>query len=186
MKNEIGNYAKHAQYWDWAKLDHDPTPEWVIADEIERYDITYNNLRHVKIDLEKDKEYIFERHCRINYECDTPWTRKLSYEKYRANWFSWASQQNGFLSALTDSMKDERTIAEIIKTESGENVGYLWVSFHADEDSYFTWADVQDIYVEETYRKIGIATYLMDYAEKSAKQNGAKAIRSGTGCENIK
>ena len=27
MKNEIGNYAKHAQYWDWGSLDHDRTPD---------------------------------------------------------------------------------------------------------------------------------------------------------------
>jgi len=27
MKNEIGNYAKHAQYWDWGSIDHDRTPD---------------------------------------------------------------------------------------------------------------------------------------------------------------
>ena len=27
MKNEIGNYKQHAQYWDWANLDHDRTPD---------------------------------------------------------------------------------------------------------------------------------------------------------------
>lgn len=146
---------------------------------------SYKNLRHVKIDIEKDKDYILERHCRMNYECDTPWARKIPYEQYRANWYDWPGQQDGFWSAFTESIKDERTILEIIKTESGENVGYLWVQFHG-EDEKFIWADVQDIYVEESFRKMGIATYLMDYAEKSAKQNGAKVIRSGTGCENIK
>jgi GNAT superfamily N-acetyltransferase len=82
-------------------------------------------------------------------------------------------------------MTDERTIAEIIKTESGEIIAYLWVQFHG-EDKNLIWADVQDIYVEETYRRNGIAAYLMDYAEQSAKRNGAKVIRSGTGCENFK
>ena len=146
-----------------------------------------SNLNHVRIDLNAgiDREYILERHCRINYECDTPWSRKIPYEEYRANWFANADQQDGFLSALCDSMKDERTIAEIIKIESGEVVGYLWVSFHG-EDEAFIWADVDDIYVEETYRKIGVAAYLMKYAEESAKRNGAKVIRSGTGCENVK
>jgi len=149
-------------------------------------DISHQNLRHVKIDLEKDKYYIFERHCRVNYECDCPWKRKmLSYEEYRDEWLANPKQTDGFLSMLSDSMKDERTIAEIIKTESGEPVGYLWVEFNG-EDRTFIWAEVQDIYIEEDYRKSGIATYLMDYAEKSAKQNGAKVIRSGTGCENIK
>ena len=155
-------------------------------EQIYYINMPYKNLRHVKIDLGKDKDYILECHCRINYECDTPWARKIPYEEYRANWFNNIGQQNGFLSMLADSMKDERTVAEIIKTESNETVGYLFVSFYAETESFMCWADVQDIYIEEPYRKSGVATYLMDYAEKSAKQNGAKVIRSGTGCENVK
>jgi len=155
--------------------------EWKIEDTA-RQNL---NLRHHRINLDTDKDYILECHCRINYECDCPWARSISYEEYRANWFSWINQQNGFLSALTESMEDSRTIAEIVKTESGETVGFLWVPFYGDDEK-FIWVYVHDIYIEEVYRKKGIATYLMDYAEKSAKQNGAKVIRSGTGCENIK
>ena len=87
------------------------------------------NLQHIKIDLNKDKEYVLERNCRLNYECDCPWARKISYEEYRKNWFAWPGQTEGFWAALTESMKDERTIAEIIKTESGDIAGYLWVYF---------------------------------------------------------
>ena len=140
---------------------------------------------HIKIDLERDKDYILQRHCRINYECDTPWARKLSYAQYRENYFASCSQPNEFLLALRDSMADKRTIAEIIKTETGETVAYLWVPFHG-EDEHFIWADVSDLYVEEAYRRTGVALYLMEYAEQLAKQNGAKVIRSGTGCENVK
>jgi len=142
-------------------------------------------LQHNKINLETDRDYIFECHCRVNYECDTPWARKIPYEEYRAKWFAWTGQQDGFLSALRDSMKDSRTIAETIKTETGEKIGYLWVPFYGN-DPNFIFADVQDIYIEEAYRRTGIAAYLMDYAEQSAKRNGAKVIRSGTGCENVK
>jgi GNAT superfamily N-acetyltransferase len=144
------------------------------------------NLRHVKIDLIADRDYILERHCRVNYECDTPWIRKFSYEQYRADWFANTGQQEEFMSSLRESMEDSRTIAEIIKSESGEMVGYLWVPFHAGTASFMCWADVQDIYVEEAHRRTGVALYLMDYAEQSAKRNGAKVIRSGTGCENVK
>ena len=145
---------------------------------------TNKNLQHVKIDLERDSAYILERHCLINYACDCPWARKIPYEKYRANWFSNDGQQNGFLSAITESMKDPRTIADILKDELGETIGYLWVPFHGD-DPDFVWADVQEIYVEEAYRGMGLASYLMGYAEEWAKKHGAKVIRSGTGCENI-
>jgi len=27
MQDNIGNYAKHARFWDWSKLDHDRTPD---------------------------------------------------------------------------------------------------------------------------------------------------------------
>jgi len=82
-------------------------------------------------------------------------------------------------------MYDECTIAEIIRTEPGEAVAYFWVPFHG-QDENFIWSDVQDIYIEDAYRGMGIAAYLMDYAEKSARNHGAKAIRSGVGCEKIK
>lgn len=52
-------------------------------------------------------------------------------------------------------------------------------------NAFSTWADVSDIYIEEAFRRTGVAAYLMDYAGQTAKKNGAKAIRSGTGCENI-
>ena len=27
MANDIGNYAQHAQYWDWGSLNHDRAPD---------------------------------------------------------------------------------------------------------------------------------------------------------------
>lgn len=141
---------------------------------------------HRAINFEADKAYVLERHCRINYDCDSPWKRKLSYEEYRKEWFSLQNQLKGFSDALLDSMKDNRTIAEIIETEDKQTVAYLWVPFFADEESGFYFADIQDIYVEDEFRGMGIATKLLEYAETKAKKNGAKAIRSGTGCENGK
>ncbi len=158
--------------------------EWKV-EEATQQDNSKMKFIHTKIDLDADREYALERHCRINYECDTPWARKLACEQYQTNWLANAGQQNEFLTALRESMEDKRTIAEIIRTESGEIVGYLWVPFHGETDSFMCWADVQDIYVEESFRNNGVATYLMDYAEKSAKRNSARVIRSGTGCENI-
>jgi ribosomal protein S18 acetylase RimI-like enzyme len=108
----------------------------------------------------------------------------MSYEDYQQEWFGLPGQIEGFLGALSDSMKDSRTIAEIIETDDGQIVGYLWVPFFADDESGFFFADVSDIYVEDEFRTTRIATKLMEYAETNAKENGAKVIRSGTGCEN--
>lgn len=141
--------------------------------------------KHRKIDFIKDKEYILEAHCKINYECDTPWKRKMSYDVYRAEWFGLKNQISEFYNYLCDTAKDERTIAEIIEDESGKIIGYLWVPFCEDAASGFAFADIQDIYIEQEYRGQGIASKLFNYAEKNAMQSGAKVIRSGTGCENI-
>ena len=139
-----------------------------------------------KINLESDKDYVLERHCRISYESDCPWKREMSYEDYRAEWFSLQGQTNGFLDALAESMNDARAIAEIIENESNEIIAFLWVSFFEDVESGFCFADVQDIYVEDKFRTMGIASLLMKYAEDKARESGAKVIRSGTGCENVK
>ena len=145
------------------------------------------NLIHRPINFEKDKDYILERHCRINYECDCPWKRAaMSYEEYRNEYFGLQNQIKGFSEWLLESAKDGRTIAEIIENEDNIKVAYLWVVFNADEESGFYFADVQDIYVEEEFRNMGIAESLMQYAETKAKENGAKVIRSGTGRDNIK
>jgi len=176
---EIAGEYKNREKEPWSEGDGHWVAEAVKVKPIYKY-------QHIKIDLDADRDYILERHCRVNYACDTPWARKLSYDQYRSDWFVNAGQQEEFLSSLRESMDDSRTVAEIIKTESGEMVGYLWVPFHAGTASFMCWADVQDIYIEEAYRRTGVALYLMDYAEQSAKRNGAKVIRSGTGCENIK
>ena len=144
------------------------------------------NIVHRQIDFVKDKEYVLERHCRINYECDCPWAREIEYEDYRKDWFSLKNQVNGFYGYLERTSKDSRTIAEIIEDENGCIIGYIWVPFCFDEESGFAFADIQDIYIEENYRKSGLATELISYAEDRARRSGAKVIRSGTGCENIK
>lgn len=144
------------------------------------------NLIHRAIDFENDRDYVLECHCRINYECDCPWARKIPYADYRENWFSLAGQVEGFYNYLMESARDPRTVAEIIETEDGQTIGYFWVPFCEDAENDFCFADVQDIYIEEEFCEHGIAAELFRYAEEKAKLNGASVIRSGTGCENIR
>ena len=141
---------------------------------------------HRKIDFVADKEYVLERHCRINFECETPWVRKNGYDAYRNEWFSMRSQVDGFYEYMRNTASDERTIAEIIEDKNGDTIGYLWVPFYVIGESGFCFAEVKDIYIEEPYRKLGIATKLLAYAEETAIANNANAIRSGTGGENGK
>lgn len=138
-------------------------------------------LIHRNIDFEKDRDYILERHCRINYACESQWAREVSYLDYRSEWFSLTSQVSGFYNYLERTAQDDRAIAEIIEGEDGRIVGYLWVTFCEDEEMDFRFVEIQEIYIEEEFRRNGVATQLYEYAETKARRNDAKVIRAGTG-----
>jgi len=143
------------------------------------------NLIHRPIDFERDRDYLLERHCRINYACDSPWARAIPYETYRDNWFAMPAQtEEGFLGALKDSANDPRAIAEIVEDSAGQTVGYLWGSFWEDKEAGIACLELQDLYVEEAFRRQGVAAYLFVYAEARARSAGANLVRSGTGREN--
>lgn len=139
------------------------------------------NLVHRSIDFEKDKDYILECHCRINFACESAWAREISYSDYRSEWFSLISQISGFYGYLQRTAQDNHSIAEIIETEDGRVVGYLWTTFCKDEESGFCFVEIQEIYIEEEFRRHGVATRLYEYIELKARHSGAKVIRAGTG-----
>ena len=141
-------------------------------------------LIHRNIDFEKDRDYVLECHCRINYACDSPWKREMSYPDYRSEWFSLAGQISEFYGYLQQTAQDTRSIAEIIETEDGRAVGYLWVVFNEDEENSFRFAEIQDIYIEEEFRRCGAALQLYAYAEAKARSSHAKVLRAGTGVSN--
>lgn len=142
-------------------------------------------LIHRKIDFDHDRDYILERHCRINYACDTPWARRTPYEQYRREWFTLTSQISEFYAYLQETAANPHTIAEIIETEDGRAIGYLWAPFHEDSETDFRFAELQEIYVEEEYRQRSIASELFRYVEEAARNSRAMVVRSGTGCENV-
>ncbi len=137
-----------------------------------------------KIDIEADRDYCLECHCRVNYACETPWKREMPYEAYHMEWFSYASQAAEYLDALQKSMKDARTLAEILETQEGKKIGYFWMTFFSNSESGFSFAEIQEIYVQEAYRGQGIARQMYALAEQYAKSCGVKVLRAGTGCEN--
>ena len=51
-----------------------------------------------------------------NYDSETPWARTISYDDYREKWLS-TEQTDSFLTHLSQSMEDERTIASIWEEE---------------------------------------------------------------------
>jgi ribosomal protein S18 acetylase RimI-like enzyme len=136
-----------------------------------------------KIDIKADRDMLLELHCQINYESDSPWAREIPFEQYREKWLS-TSQPEVFLKDLTESMKDERTIAEIWE-DSGVVAGYLWVIFSEISGYGITVAELKDIIVTTDYRRRGIAKKMLAHAEQLSCERGADIFRSGTGTENL-
>lgn len=83
---------------------------------------------------------------------------EISYSDYRSEWFSLTSQVSGFYGYLERTAQDEHSIAEIIETEDERSVGYLWTTFCKDEESGFCFVEIQEIYIEEEFRRHGAAT----------------------------
>ena len=135
-----------------------------------------------KIDIKADRDMLLELHCQVNYESDCPWAREIPFEQYREKWL-YSSQTEVFLKALAESMKDERTIAEIWK-DSGIIAGYLWVTFSEIVNYGITVAELKDIIVTSDYRRRGIAKKMLAHAEHLARERGADIFRSETGIDN--
>ena len=142
------------------------------------------NLIHRPFDFGRDRDYLLERHCRINYACESPWARAILYEEYRCNWFAMPGQINEYWQHLQESANDPRAVTEIVENGAGEIVGYLWGSFWENEQAGIACLELQDLYVEEAFRKHGVASQLFAYAEEKARVAGANLMRSGTGREN--
>lgn len=139
-------------------------------------------LQYRDVDANADRDLLLELHCRVNYESETPMARKTPYEAYREKWLS-TSQTDHFLSDLRKSLKDERTMAEILE-DDGNVVGYLWVTFMDIRDYNVTAAEVMDIIVIPEYQRQGIGSKMMRHIEELTRERGAAVLRSDTGFEN--
>jgi len=139
-------------------------------------------LRPRKIDISADRDTLLELHCVINYEGDSPWAKAIPFEQYREKWLS-TSQTEVFLKDLTESMADERTIAEIWE-DAGVIIGYLWVAFSEIGDYGITVAELKDLMVTADYQRRGIGRKMMAHAEQLARKRGADVFRSETGIDN--
>ena len=140
-------------------------------------------FQYRKIDVDKDREILLELHCLINYESETSYARRMSYEKYKEKWLS-TSQPDEYILHLAKTMKDKRTMAEILE-DDGTVAGYLWVTFTDVNDYDITIAEVMDINITTDYQRRGIGTKMMRHIEEVARERGATLLRSDTGIKNV-
>lgn len=95
-------------------------------------------------------------------------------------WLNTEKQVEEFTLALSKSMDDNRTIAEILEDDGGATLGYIWVTFTDITDYNLIIAEINEIVVSKQYRNTGIGIYSIEYIEKMVKIKGANILRSGT------
>ena len=127
-------------------------------------------FRYRAIDAKKDRNLLLEFHCRINYDSETPHARTAPYEQYREKWLS-TYQPDAFLSHLAETIKDKRTMVEILEC-NGSVAGYLWVTFSDIQDYRITIAEVMDIAVVPDYRRRGVGLEMLKHIEETARKRG--------------
>lgn len=140
-------------------------------------------FQYRRVNVRKDRDKLLEFHCRINYESETPVARKVPYEQYRQKWLG-TNQPETYLSDLSKSMKNKRTIAEILE-DSCISIGYLWVTFTEIQGYNMTIAEIMDIIVTPEHQRRGIGLSMLTRMEQMAKKRGATFLRSDTGIENV-
>lgn len=140
-------------------------------------------FRFRRVNINSDKGALLEFHCHINYESEIPYMRRVPFEKHREKWLN-TSQPKSYLSDLAKTMKDNRTIAEILE-EKDVTVGCLWVRFGDIQDYGITIAEIMDIAVAPDYQRKGIGTMMLRRIEKLARERRATLLRSDTGIQNM-
>lgn len=150
-----------------------------------------NLMRSVDLKLNRrplnvvaDRDFLLRAHCSVNYECESGTVRQTPYAEYEERWLK-TRQADEFFQALSDSLADSRTVAEIWETNTGNPVAYVWMTFFEIRDYGLSVAELRDIFVTEEFRRQGIADSICRYCIRSARASGAGIIRSGTGACNV-
>lgn len=132
--------------------------------------------------IEADRDALLEFHALLNYVSASPWATRAPYEQFRDKWLG-TSQVTEYLTDLADSMKDDRTIAEIWEVDD-EVAGYMWAVFNDVPEYDFTFIELKDIAVASEFRRRGIASAMVDRIQQHRRARGAKAVYSSSGWEN--
>ncbi len=146
----------------------------------------YDKLYFLEIDMLRDREYLLDCHCQINYECESSWARQITYECYKQNWLKMDNQINIFLNSIENSINNSKSKAYLIYSDEifSNVIGYVWAHYSEDKETGFRCLEIQDIYIEAQYRQQGVAKKIILYLEQYAKSIEVKIMRAGTGVLN--
>ena len=118
----------------------------------------------------------------MSYASASPWAARAPYDRFRDKWLG-ISQVMEYLADLVDSMKDERTIAEIWEVD-GTTASYVWAVFNDVPEYDFRFIELKETAVVSDFRRRGIASAMVARIQEHGQAWGAKAVCSSSGWEN--
>lgn len=134
------------------------------------------------IDLSTNEKKILDYHVEINYICETTNWRESDIEKYKKFWYS-TDQPQGFINSIKESLNDDRTVLKKILLKN-QMIGYVWMTIIDIADYNLRIAEIQDLFIETTYRNQKIGLKIMNYLENYAQKINVNLMRVGTGAKN--
>lgn len=140
-------------------------------------------MHHRTVDLVRDRDFLLDVHCELNFVCESEVDRRTPYEVYRRQWLN-SGQPEDFLAGVAKSLEDPRTLCEVIEDEVGEPIAYLWLTF-VDVHGYdMMLAELNDLWVAPHRRRQGMGRSLIEFSAAHARSKGAHRLRSGSGAGN--
>jgi GNAT superfamily N-acetyltransferase len=113
-------------------------------------------------DLDLDRDLLLEYDCFLNWASSSPLENEGDYRSFRERWLA-SHRAQEFLDLLRSARADPRTILQIACDGSGKPMGYVWVTFQGTPGAGFAYAELQDIFIEESYRRTGIGRRVLSW-----------------------
>jgi GNAT superfamily N-acetyltransferase len=136
---------------------------------------------HYRPISEADIEYAADCHCRVCHCTNNFRAERPDYPAFRAQ-FKERGVWDESIGHMRKSLDDPRTLFMVAETEAGDRVGYFWVVFSDQYEQHM--ADINDVFVEETHRRMGFGMQMLSYIEEEARRRGANLLVSSTGVDN--
>ena len=135
-----------------------------------------------RIDPEADKAFVLDVRVQTLFQDETPWARSPGLPSYR-RWYLSTRHPEQFMKLLTRSLRDPRTIADIIELD-GTPAGFVWATFVEVKESDFSYVEINSMGLQPEFQRQGIGRVTAAHVDEIAIANGAKGVRSFAGVQN--
>ena len=135
-----------------------------------------------RIDPEADRAFLLDLRVLTLFQNETPWARSPGLPSYR-RWYLSSSQPERFIKLIARSLREPRTIADIIEVD-GTPAGFIWATFVHVREADFRYMELVAMGLRPEFQRQGLGRFTHAHVEAVALELGADAIRSFAGAQN--